>query len=129
MTDRKLEALKLKFKHLLGYATWILVVLLLISTVKNVSRVLNIRKQVEEERMRVEKMQADNTALQAQIAEAQGSDYIDKQIRNKLGLTKEGEVVVVLPEESVVRSLAPPETVDEEVLPDPNWRKWLKLFI
>lgn len=129
MADKKPEALKHKFRKLLGYATWVLVALLLISSVKNINRVVSIRKQVEVERERVEKMQADNAKLQAQITEAQGSDFIDKQIRDKLGLTKEGEAIVVLPDESIVKSLAPPLTTNAETLPDPNWKKWEKLFI
>ncbi len=128
MADKKLETIKLKLKKFLGYATLGLVALLLISTVKNVNRVINIRKQVEVERERVEKMQAENVKLQAQIAEAQGSDFIDKQIRNKLGLTKEGETIVILPDESILKSLAPALVIDEETLPDPNWLKWKKLF-
>jgi len=128
MADKKLEALKHKFKKVLGYATWALVVLLTLSTIKNVNRVISIRKQVEVERQKVEKMQADNAKLQAQIAEAQGSDFIDKQIHDKLGLTKAGEAIVVLPDESIVRSLAPAPSVDEEILADPNWMKWKKMF-
>lgn len=129
MADKKLELLKLKFKRLLGYATWFLVAALLVSTVKNVNRVIGIREQVREEQERVEKMQADNAKLQVQIAEAQGSDFIEKQIRDKLGLSKEGEAIVVLPDESIVRSFAPTITTSEEALPDPNWKKWLKLFM
>lgn len=128
MTDKKIEALKARFKKVLGYATWILAALLIISTIKNVNKVLSIRKQVEVERQKVEKMQADNAKLQAQIIEAEGSDFIDKQMHDKLGLAKGGETVVILPEDSIVRSLAPIKTPDEDILPDPNWMKWKKLF-
>jgi len=128
MKNKNLGSLEVKFKSVLEYAIWFLVVLLLISTVRNIGRVISIRKQVEVERQKVEKMQADNAKLQTQIAEAQGQDFIEKQIRNKLGLTKEGEAMVVLPDESIVRSLAPSLTSEEETLPDPNWKKWQKLF-
>lgn len=128
MSDRKSEAFRFKFKKLLAYAIWILVAILLFSTVKNINRVISIRKQVEEKRRKVEKLEADNAKLQVQIAETQGSEYIEKQIRNKLGLTKEGEVMVVLPDEEIVRSFAPPHTVEEESLPVPNWEKWVHLF-
>lgn len=129
MVDKKNEPIKRKFRKFLGYAACILIVILLVSTIKNIERVISIRKQVNTEKMKVDKMQADNAKLQAQIAEAQSQNFIDKQIRNKLGLTKVGEVMVVLPDESVVRSLAPQESTDEEALPDPNWVKWKKLFL
>ena len=128
MSDKKSEALKSRFKKVLGYATWALVVILIISATKNINKVISIRKQVEAERQRVEKMQADNAKLQAQIAEAEGADFIDKQMHDKLGFTKTGETVVVLPEDSIVKSLAPVQTPDEDTLPDPNWMKWKKLF-
>lgn len=128
MIDKKFESLKLKFKNLLRYLAWVMVVILLVSTIKNVNRVFSIRRQVLEEKERVEKMQSDNARLQSQIAEAQGTEFIEKQIRDKLGLSKTGEAIVILPEESVLRSLAPPLTSSEESLPDPNWVKWKKLF-
>ena len=128
MKNKNPGLLEVKFKSVLGYAIWFLAALISISTVRNIGRVVSIRKQVEAERQKVEKMQADNAKLQTQIAEAQGQDFIEKQIRNKLGLTKEGEAMVVLPDESIVRSLAPSLTSEEETLPDPNWKKWEKLF-
>jgi cell division protein FtsB len=124
----RLESFKNRFKNLFGYAIWILIALLIASTVKNVNRILAIRRQVDEERQKTQKIEEDNAKLQREIAEAQGSDFIEKQIRDKLGLSKAGEAIVVLPDESIVRSLAPPKTIEEETLPDPNWKKWEKLF-
>lgn len=115
-------------RKIFKYSSWILIVILLASTVKNISKAVGVRKQVQNERERVQKMEDDNTKLQTQIAQVQGQDYIDKQIRDKLGLTKEGETVVILPDENVVISLAPPATTDVETLPDPNWKKWKNLF-
>ena len=129
MNDKKLGLAKRKFGKLIGYAIWGLAIVLSISTVKNVSRVISIRRQIEEEKVKVEKMEAENEALQAQINESQGQEFIEKQMRDKLGLTKEGEVMVVLPDSEVVKSFAPPETFVENSLPDPNWVKWKKLFL
>ena len=128
MIDRKNESVSPRFRNLLGYLAWFMVLILLVSTVKNVNRVFTIRREVLEERQKVEKMQNDNAKLQSQVAEAQGTEFIEKQIRDKLGLTKAGEAIVVLPDESIIRSLAPPLTTSNDVLPDPNWVKWKKLF-
>ena len=115
-------------KKVVGYATWVLVALLLVSTVRNIQKVRSIRAQVEKERQKVEKMQVDNTKLEEQVAEAQGSEFIEKQIRDKLGLVKPGEAIVVLPDPEILKKLAPQEISEEDVLPDPNWKKWEKLF-
>jgi hypothetical protein len=41
---------------------------------------------------------------------------------------KEGEVIVVLPDEDILRKLAPLLPTEENTLPEPNWKKWEKLF-
>lgn len=116
-------------KKTLGWGTWILIVLLLISTIRNVQRVKGIRSQVEKEEQKVAKMQAENAQLEEQIAVAEGTNFIEKQIRNKLGLVKPGEAIVVLPDAEILKKMAPQIVTEEDVLPDPIWRKWLKLFI
>jgi cell division protein FtsB len=128
MSKQKSETAKAKIKKVLGYISWVLVVILAVSVFRNLNKVSSIKKQVEAERQKVEKMRAENAELQAKITEAQGMEYIDKQMHDELGLSKDGEVVVVLPEESVVRSFAPPVSTDVETLPEPNWMKWKKLF-
>lgn len=127
--NEKIEKLPNWMKKVLGYATWILIGLLTISTIRNINRVISIRDQVEKERQKVERMKIENIKLEEQIAQAQGSEYIEKQIRNKLGLVKSGEAIVVLPDQEIIRKLAPQKTVEEDTLPDPNWKKWLKLFL
>lgn len=126
--DKSTNLLKNKVERLLGYGIWALVIIFLFSTIKNIGRVSNIRKQVAYEKERVEKMRAENIKLEEQIAEANSSAYIEKQIRDKLGLAKDGEVVVILPDNEIVKSLAPLLVDVENSLPDSNWVKWKKLF-
>jgi cell division protein FtsB len=127
--NKIIENLKTKAKTLVSLATWVLVLFLLISTVKNIGRVRNINDAVQKEKDRVEKMKEENAALEEQIAQTQGSAFIEKQIRDRLGLAKEGEAIVVLPDSEILKKLAPQIPVEENSLPDPNWKKWLKLFI
>lgn len=128
MKNGKIGFVKVKFKKFFGYVIWGLVIVFLISTVRNINRVISINRQVEEEKQKIEKIEADNKKLAIQIAEAQSSEFIENQIRNKLGYARSGETVVIMPDESIVRSLAPPETTLQASLPDPNWVKWKKLF-
>jgi cell division protein FtsB len=123
-----MEKVKIKAKTLIGLATWVLALFLVISSIRNIGRVRGINKAVEEEKAKVEKMKAENAALEAQIAQTQGSAFIEKQIRDKLGLAKTDEAIVVLPDAEILRKLAPGVPVEENTLPDPNWKKWMKLF-
>lgn len=129
MTDKKTGVFENKFRKILNYATWVLVAILLFSAFKNIGKVINIRRQVEEERTKVEKLEKENAILMTRIAESQESEYIEEQIRNRLGFVKGGETKVILPDEDVVRSFAPSLDMDTDFLPDPNWVKWLHLFI
>ena len=127
--NKIIEKVKTKAKSLLGWATWLLALFLLISTAKNIAKVTTINKAVEREKERVEKMKEENLKLEQQIAQTQGEAFIEKQIRNKLGLAKAGEAIVVLPDPDILKKLAPQIPIEENTLPDPNWKKWLKLFI
>lgn len=116
-------------RKIIGIVTWILIVFLLVSTVKNLQKVANIKSAVQVEKAKVEKMKEENAQLQAQITQIQSPEFIEGQIRNKLGLVKPGEAIVVLPDADTLRKLAPQMPVEVETLPDPNWKKWEKLFI
>jgi len=123
-----IEKVKSRAKKLFGLTIWILVILLLVSTIKNLRKVSDINSAVQREKDKVEKMKQENAGLEAQIAQTQGDAYIEKQIRDKLGLVKPGEAIVVLPDPEILRKLAPQIPEDQDALPDPNWKKWIKLF-
>jgi cell division protein FtsB len=124
-----IENAKNRAKKIIGLAAWVLALFLLISTVRNIARVRAINSLVQDEKNKVEQMKAENAKLQAQIAQTQGEAFIEKQIRDKLGLAKAGEAVVILPDPSILKALAPQPPIEENSLPDPNWKKWLKLFL
>jgi len=117
------------FRKIVGYGGLLLVILMLASIARNIGKVIVIREEVAKERERLERFEKENERLQKKITETQSDEFIEKQIRDKLGLVKEGEIVVVLPDEEILRSLAPKIEVEQDSLPDPNWKRWLKLFL
>lgn len=127
--SKSFQLLKEKLGKLIGYAVLILVFLMSLSVVRNVSRVYAIKREVEAEKTRLAKIEKENKELQEQIAKTQSPDFVEKQVRDKLGLVKEGETEVVLPDADTLRKLAPRISQEEDLLPDPIWKRWLKLFI
>ncbi|MFZ5932698.1 MAG: FtsB family cell division protein [Patescibacteria group bacterium] len=115
-------------KNLLTYFLLFLGLVFLISLVRNISRVLEARKRIGRAESRVEKLKEENEEIKRKLAEVKGEEFIEKQLRDRLGLAKEGEIVVVLPDEEILRKIAPPVPEEEDTLPDPTWKKWLKLF-
>ena len=102
--------------------------LLSLSVYRNVLKIGSIYKKIADKEADVRKLEEENQNLEKKVEEVTSDDYIEKQIRDKLGLAKEGEIVLVLPEPEVLKKFAPKIEEEEEILPDPNWKKWIKLF-
>jgi cell division protein FtsB len=110
------------------YAIWGLILILALSVFKNIGRTAQISNQIRTEKAKLSKIQADNNKLVEELAQTQNPNFIEKEIRNKLGLGKAGEAIVVLPDAEILRKLAPQTPSEVDTLPDPNWLKWKKLF-
>lgn len=104
------------------------IILLVISLTRSIDKVRQANLQVKEKEDKLNKVTEENKALEDRLRQVKDDVYIEKQLRDKLGYAKEGEIVVVLPEDDVLRKLAPEEKKEEEMLPDPNWKKWMKAF-
>ncbi len=117
-----------KFEKIINLALWFLIVIMMVSVLRNINKIVRIRKEVAKEQIKMAKMEADNRELARQIAETNDAIFMEKQIRNKLGMAKDGEAIVVLPEADILRRLAPKMELQEDFLPLPNRQKWLKLF-
>jgi cell division protein FtsB len=126
--DRLLTKLKATLSPYLRYLFIAFFVLLTASLARNVIRILKAGQRVEETEGRVEKLKEENEELKKRLEMIGSQEYIEKQLRDNLGLAKEGEIVIVLPDEETLRALAPRPQKEEEVLPDPNWKRWMNLF-
>ena len=128
MFERIFQAASKKLKRYSGLFVLFLCFILLWAFLKNVARMNRVRENVEEAEGRVGKLKQEGEELEAKLEVVKGEEFVEKQLRDKLGLAKEGEIVIILPEDEIVRKFAPKQTREEEVLPDPNWKKWIKLF-
>lgn len=128
MIDKKQGMFKTRFKKYSKYLFLFLALLFLISLGKNVARIFQAQKRIDDARRRVAKLEEENRELQDKLAAAESETFTEKQIREKLGLAKEGETVVVLPDTETIKRLAPKIEAEEDVLPDPIWKRWLHLF-
>lgn len=101
---------------------------LIVSMGRTTISLLGKRGLVDQEAKKVEELEAEQARL-LEIKERVGSDsFIEKEARDKLGLAREGESIVVLPPPEVLRRLAPP-LEDEEYSQDlPIYERWKKMF-
>jgi cell division protein FtsB len=69
--------------------------------------------------------QAENDRLKKLVEEAQKPEFIEKEAREKLGMTREGEAIVILPKSQISN---PNDQVKQKEENISNWKKWWRLF-
>jgi cell division protein FtsB len=129
ITTAILQAVKNKLKAHSIYLAIGFILLLIISLARNITKIRQAQEKIQEKKEEVEKLEERNKKLKEQFEKVSSEEFAERELRDKLGLAKEGEIIIVLPDEATLRKLIPELKEEEEVLPDPNWKKWLKLFL
>lgn len=125
---KKLEKLEYYKNRLVRGAIIFLILMFSLSFIRNIGRVRKINEKIKEKEKRISQLKTENEEIKKRIEEASSQMHKEKEYRNSLGLIKEGEIVVVLPDKDVLISLAPDLPVVEEEELKPNWRLWLEAF-
>lgn len=99
------------------------------SFIKGLKRAKETQKLIQKTQSRLQKAKEENQNLQSQLEFTQSQQFIEEQLRNKLGLAKEGEIILVLPDNETLAKLAPTIPEEQEQKPQPNWKKWAQLFL
>ena len=107
-------------KKLVNLIILILGFYLIVNLTRSIFELVRAGDKIKEAQERVAQLQLKNDELKKKFSEVQSPAYLEKIAREKLGLAKEGEVVVILP------PYQPAAQTYEENLP--NWKKWLRLF-
>jgi len=95
---------------------------LIVSFSRDIFGLLNKTKETGKEQEKLDGLKADNVNLKQQLEYVQSNEFIEKEARDKLGMAKEGEAVVLMPENV---SKSSENQIQGEV---PNWKKWWQLF-
>ena len=127
--NRQVEKLLILRQKFSNYVPILIVFFFLFSLFRNVSKVKKAVGRIEKKKQEVVEIEEENRKLQERLEKVQSDIYIEKQMRDKLGLAKEEEVVIIMPDEEILRKLAPTYPEEEQTLPDPNWKKWAQLFL
>lgn len=103
---------------------WILVGVMGVFTVRlggSVWRLWKAGERIKQAETDVRKQEAENQDLKKRLVEVQSPEFIEKEAREKLGLGKPGEEIVVLPKVPIVPVIL--------AVPESNWRKWWKVYV
>ncbi len=71
-------------------------------------------------------LQNQNKQLKKRLTNIQSSDFIESQARDKLGLSKKGETVVIIPDQILKMVLGASSSAQTPRLPNPLG--WFKVF-
>lgn len=111
-------------RNLLLMAVLVLSLLLVVNSTKRILTFKTTAQKVGESGEYLEDLKRENEALRRELEYKRSQEFAEAEIRNKLGLVKEGEAVVVLPKQDDERLT----TNDESKIEEPNWQKWWNLF-
>ncbi len=108
-------------------ATWVLIpvmVIMLVLAARTMIQKRQIDQQIASLEAQAEKIKRDNDQLSGLIQYFNTPDYQEKQAREKLNLKKEGEFVVVLPNDQEVAAVT--QTIEPPA--QSNAKLWLNYF-
>ncbi len=101
-----------------------------ISIFRNATLLVKSQNELNSAQKKLSTQQSEFDHLQETVAQMSTDTYQETIMRDKLGLAKEGEQVIFLPEDQTLIALSPRKKQKAEIaLPDPNWKKWAKLFL
>ncbi len=103
----------------------IVILLSIILSVRAVATIIDLRARkytVTERKEAVEKVKKENETLQKQLESIQSNAYVEKIARDKLGMVKDGESIVLLPDEA--KGGSKKEEREERT----HWQQWWGLF-
>ncbi len=112
------------FRTRLFRAAFLLICLTIaVGVIRSVVVVAQKRGIVQARRTVLVREQAKRADLEAQLREATSAAFIERSARDKLGLVKEGESVVILDKSQISNSNT--QKIPQEI---PSWKQWWRLF-
>lgn len=82
------------------------------------------RSLVDQAERRFAKARLDNDELKTDYSRLQDPAYIEEQARNKLGLSRNQEIVVVIPNSPEEQD----EAEENQPQTEPTWRQWIAVL-
>lgn len=128
MQEKKENFIASKFNIVIRYGLFLIVISLIVSLSRSIIKLTKAEDKIQDVKNKIISLKKDNQNLQNDISQMQSDFFIEKQARDKLGLAKKGEIVLVLPPNENYDALINQNNEAKPTLPLPNWKKWLKVF-
>lgn len=100
-----------------------------VSLTRDLYRFFAFGEKITVSEKRIQELKLEKEELERQLRYISSDGYKEIQIRDKLSLAKEGEIVIVLPDEETLRKLSPRRSLPQtKYEPKANWEKWKEVF-
>ena len=108
-------------KKLIVIVSFLILIYLIISSVKSILEFQKSGLTVTEYARELKEIEKKNQEFKLRLEEVKKPEFIEKEAREKLGMGKSGESIVIMPKITIM-----PKKVKEGKLA--NWEKWWQLF-
>jgi cell division protein FtsB len=111
---------------------WIIVlvsIFMIISLSGSVMDLWGRRTVVEKERERLIQLEKKNNELTKKLEMVQTTAFVEKEARERLGMAKEGDTVIIMDDSSTLPSGKSGMTITNTSSGQlPNWKRWWQVF-
>lgn len=101
----------------------IIIVILFINITRSWVKWQQRTQILENAKDRLYQQQEEQKNLERELARVQSKQYVEEQARDKLNMTREDEIMLIIPSPFIVQQPTP-TPMDNS----PNWQKWMRLF-
>ncbi|OGV93810.1 hypothetical protein A3B57_03485 [Microgenomates group bacterium RIFCSPLOWO2_01_FULL_47_10] len=116
-------------KKWLSLGITFLLVLSVVGLAKNLIGFSTIKNRFMEAQQQVDVLETEKKQFEAQLQPEDQAFIEEEQLRNGLGLAREGETVVIIPKEVLEKNLQELQTGKTKAEEKANWQKWVALFL
>lgn len=101
--------------------------ILIISLAKDLKKVNNGFKRIDESIKKLNDEELKNIALKKKMVYVQSDFYKEKVVREKLNMQLPGETIVVMPKQAVLKTGSVGTDTEKEDIRE-NWEKWWQII-
>lgn len=115
-------------KKYLHYLVFAILLFLIISMTRSTIGFWGKMSKIDEAEEKVAKLKMEQQALLEIKKDVDTEAFIEKEARERLGLAKEGDTVLILPPDEVLKKFAP--KIEDELRQEelPIYKRWVRLF-
>lgn len=96
--------------------------IIIVNTIRSLGDYYRAENRLKTTRERLDKAKADRQRLLREKRKVESNEFVEEEARNRLGMARPGERVIILPEDFQTPM---PESPKDTT---PNWVKWWRLF-